>query len=435
MDRPCSQEGFNRRNAPKSGASRTSISVKLPTAGEDGRKSAESEHLSTAAPKESLPLGLGGLPGNIVINEPFPSPTSGLNFPQHFPATDYTHRYSSSDFPNQPRRSSIQERKLLEQTAASIIERAWISYRDRHMFRLLKHAVCAAENSLTSEILRKVSPKEASLLTDKSLQIRVRFRFGGCEFPPMIFFKIFMHTNGTGVKYISGKRVIKPDTEAAEDSLKQMGNRLFYDQILQDNIYQKQFRVTDEVDVTTLKDYMQYLANLDETPAYKGGKENYWRKLTLDDVPRHTMFYDIVDYLYSHRISDRLRAEVPLLMVRPINQGIQRQHIKIVSQFRPLPTVYTAPVSTHIGSHPIQYTGTERRSRQARLRAKKMRKAFGISERGDPEYGGDEGLEGMGVVGALEGGDDDWEDEANKLYEWTQELSFEDIAKTPRVVT
>lgn len=34
--------------------------------------------------------------------------------------------------------------RLLEQTAASIIERAWIAYRDRHMFRLLKHAVCAA---------------------------------------------------------------------------------------------------------------------------------------------------------------------------------------------------------------------------------------------------------------------------------------------------
>ena len=26
----------------------------------------------------------------------------------------------------------------------------------------------------------------------------------------------------------------------------------------------------------------QYLANVDETPAKMGGKENYWRKLTLD---------------------------------------------------------------------------------------------------------------------------------------------------------
>lgn len=32
------------------------------------------------------------------------------------------------------------------------------------------------------------------------------------------------------------------------------------------------------------EDFMsfQYLANTDETPASMGGKENYWRKLTLD---------------------------------------------------------------------------------------------------------------------------------------------------------
>ena len=33
----------------------------------------------------------------------------------------------------------------------------------------------------------------------------------------------------------------------------------------------------------------------------------------------------------------------------------------------------------------------------------------------------------------LEG--DDWEDEANRLYEWTQELSFDDLAITPRINT
>lgn len=27
---------------------------------------------------------------------------------------------------------------------------------------------------------------------------------------------------------------------------------------------------------------LQYLANVDEAPASQGGKENYWRKLTLD---------------------------------------------------------------------------------------------------------------------------------------------------------
>jgi hypothetical protein len=31
----------------------------------------------------------------------------------------------------------------------------------------------------------------------------------------------------------------------------------FYDQMLQDAMFQQQYRITDEVDVTTLKDYMQ----------------------------------------------------------------------------------------------------------------------------------------------------------------------------------
>ena len=41
------------------------------------------------------------------------------------------------------------------------------------------------------------------------------YRFGGGEFPPMIFFKVFLHSEGKGVKYLSGKRVIKPATDVS----------------------------------------------------------------------------------------------------------------------------------------------------------------------------------------------------------------------------
>ena len=34
--------------------------------------------------------------------------------------------------------------RLHRMIAVRIIERAWLSYRDHQMFRLLKHAVCAA---------------------------------------------------------------------------------------------------------------------------------------------------------------------------------------------------------------------------------------------------------------------------------------------------
>lgn len=38
-------------------------------------------------------------------------------------------------------------------------------------------------------------------------------RFGGAEFPPIIMFKIFIHSGGQGVKYYCGKKVIKPASE------------------------------------------------------------------------------------------------------------------------------------------------------------------------------------------------------------------------------
>ena len=41
-------------------------------------------------------------------------------------------------------------------------------------------------------------------------------RFSGSEFPPVILFKIFTHTEGTGLKYLSGKRCIKPATSVSK---------------------------------------------------------------------------------------------------------------------------------------------------------------------------------------------------------------------------
>ena len=45
--------------------------------------------------------------------------------------------------------------------------------------------------------------------------------------------------------------------QAAEDARRQMGNRRFYDQMLMDACHHHQLKVTDEVDVTTMKEYMQ----------------------------------------------------------------------------------------------------------------------------------------------------------------------------------
>lgn len=406
-------------------ASRTSIQVKIPSA---SRRSIGSRSRGTVSPDSRVSTELRA--SDFNQSYPAPSPMSPATM-EISPARSLRH-------------GKINERELIRQAAASIIERAWVTYRDKQMFRLLKHSVCAAENSLSHEILRKVCPKEAEFFKDKSLQVRVRFRFGGEEFPPLIYFKVYLHTNeGKGVKYISGRKMIQPASEAAEDSLRLMGNRHFYDQMLQDTIRQQQAAITDETDVTTLKDYMKYLANLDETPAYLGGRENYWRKLTLDDLPRHTIFFDVVDFAYNQRMTPRLKQEIPLLMSRPVTQEIQVRHIQAISKMR-TPTVPFVPAPTPAKSKMsgAQSQLSSRRSRQARLRALKMKRLYSTEQQGegggplpdmvsqdDYDYFDKYGITGEDDEEEMEG---EMDNEARRLYEWTQGLNLnDDFITTP----
>ncbi|XP_041088714.1 putative uncharacterized protein CXorf58 homolog isoform X3 [Polyodon spathula] len=222
--------------------------------------------------------------------------------------------------------------RLDDDAAARIIGGCWSSYRDKRLFRLLKHTVCAAEHCLTYEIIRKLSPSEAELLKDPSMQCKVRFRFAGSEFPPIIVFKIFHKSGGHGNKYITGKRAIRPASEAAVDACRMMGHRRFIDQIILDEIQRQGKKIVDESDVTSLKEYMQYVSHLDEMPAYLGGRDNSWRKLSLQGLPRTTIMYDIVEYAETGSLSDRLRGELPGLLVRPLSQDALLWQLTAISK-------------------------------------------------------------------------------------------------------
>ncbi|XP_019644979.1 PREDICTED: putative uncharacterized protein CXorf58 [Branchiostoma belcheri] len=381
----------------------------------------------------------GGSPQNGTVHSISPGPR-GSKISIKIPSE---HAYQQTEtqtdeFLMGPRPGSVAEDEIIKMTATRVIERAWLSYRDRQMFKLLKHAVCAAEHCLSFEILRKVSPMEANLLKDPSFQVRVRFRFAGSDFPPEIVFKVFIHTGGQGVNYVSGKRVIKPATNAAADSCRLMGHRKFYDQMIRDACQHEKDRVTDEIDIITMKDYMQYLSNMDETPAYMGGKENLWRKLSLEALPRQSIMYDIVEYLYhTGTPSSRLQEDLPILMSRPITQEIQLQHIQAISQLRTPPPAPCTTAQSRTRPRPLSSGGrSQRGSKQAKKRAQQMKKLY--------QQEGKEGLEPVPsgtpldevgrdqYLGAPGEDQEDWEQEADKLYEWTQELNFDDLVTTPR---
>ena len=54
----------------------------------------------------------------------------------------------------------------------------------------------------------------------------------------------------------------------------------------------------------------------------------------LPVLPRQTVFYDIVDFLYCQTMSPMLQGALPTLLSRPLTQDIQLQHMKIISQVR-----------------------------------------------------------------------------------------------------
>ena len=67
-------------------------------------------------------------------------------------------------------------------------------------------------------------------------------------------YKVFLTRDGSSVVYLSGKKMIKPASDAAVDSLGQMGRRKFIDQMVEDSLQHERTGVQDELDVTSMKE-------------------------------------------------------------------------------------------------------------------------------------------------------------------------------------
>ncbi|EAW99006.1 uncharacterized protein CXorf58 isoform X1 [Homo sapiens] len=272
---------------------------------------------------------------------------------------------------------------MLKDISAQIIQRAWLSHTNKMIFRLLKHAICAAEFYVTHEILKKVAPLEAKLIKDPTMQCKIRFRFRGETFPPFIVFKIFLHTDGHGYKYFSGKNVLMPSSKAVDDACKLMGERKFHRIIMEDERIFPKSKVTDIMDVVTMQDYVQYRSFFDEAPAFSGGRNNSWRKLNLENIPRTMLMYDIVHYSESGVISNRLRNEMKFLLQRPVTQEIHKHQLRIVSEIRG-PYLTVQPLyRPYKQQNQVKFLG--RRSKQAQMKVEKMRKVYLAKEKNTSE--------------------------------------------------
>mmetsp|Transcript_10601 Transcript_10601/g.25796 ORF Transcript_10601/g.25796 Transcript_10601/m.25796 type:complete len:373 (+) Transcript_10601:59-1177(+) len=165
----------------------------------------------------------------------------------------------------------------IRERAAWLVLKTWRCFRDRRVFQYLRHAVCRAEDSLTHQVLRRINPIEAMILRDPTLNARLRFRFAGADFPPVILYKVFIHAN---VQYVSGSSKILPGSKAANDAHDQMGDRKFIEIVLADIENCTPLSAASLKDPGLgIQDRLHEHATLDSLPMWLGGRANPWRVL------------------------------------------------------------------------------------------------------------------------------------------------------------
>lgn len=204
---------------------------------------------------------------------------------------------------------------------------------------------------------------------------------------------------------------------------------MFYQQIIFDTLQRQKGTILDEVDVVTLKDYMQYSSNLDELPARMGGRANTWRRLNLENLPRHTIFYDVLNYATTNQMSSRLMRELPILLQKPTDPSIQLKHIELLSKLSsPDPSTFIGSISN---SRHFETTHTSsRRSRAYLSKVAKMKKAYTFARSETLMTGDIDNIPSVSYRAQSFKVDDDlkddFEDQVNDLYMWTQNLSVND---------
>ncbi|KAM8819715.1 protein MFI [Eudromia elegans] len=94
--------------------------------------------------------------------------------------------------------------------AARIIQRCWRSYMDVHIFQCYKEIISFKGTGDPRLLMKCIDPREAELL-DVAAGAFIKFRLGGANFPPNIYYKIFTHRPIVDMCANSPKDYTKPN--------------------------------------------------------------------------------------------------------------------------------------------------------------------------------------------------------------------------------
>lgn len=135
-------------------------------------------------------------------------------------------------------------------------------------------------------------------------------------------------------------------------------------------------------------------------------------------LPRHTPLHNMLDLLNNSRGGAGVSLHQLESCTLPLTH--QQQQIRTVPSLADINQIPSSQRS-RVRSGSGHEAGGQRRSRQARRRAERMKKAYNREESQDCWEEAEGEGEGQG------NGAEAWEEDVEDLYQWTQKLSYDDI--------
>ncbi|ORZ29249.1 hypothetical protein BCR44DRAFT_1144646 [Catenaria anguillulae PL171] len=93
--------------------------------------------------------------------------------------------------------------------AASRIQRMWRRFWYRKVFLFLRDLIRARETSDCRAILKVINPRESQLV-DTAAGVHIRFRLGGPDFPPTLYYKVFVHRPTIDIGSFAPRNYVNP---------------------------------------------------------------------------------------------------------------------------------------------------------------------------------------------------------------------------------
>lgn len=202
-----------------------------------------------------------------------------------------------------------------------VIERAWLAYRDRQIFQILKSVLTVGSDQNNCHLLlQRLSPVEAQLFNSQSAEVKLRL--AGESFPPKVVFKVAL--KNSAVCYLSGRNEVKKDIQG---SIQMMGERNFYAQLTSDLIErQNNKKVVDQIDIGTQHDMIRFKNYQDQSIARIGGKDNQWRSVDLQNLPKAAPLRDLFEIIEAKQLSALPRQ----FWTRPKNRNYFEEQVMLL---------------------------------------------------------------------------------------------------------